>query len=178
MQNRYATSQILLHWLTLLLLIIVYATMEFRGLASHGSWQRSLMVVTHFSAGTTVLLIILLRLWLRTRHRTPAIVPPLRLWMTAASHLLHTCLYGLFILLPVLGISSRYLRGKEWMLFGISMPVSTSPLPELAASLTDWHETLAPVGYWLVGIHALAALSHHYLFRDNTLLRMMPFRQK
>jgi cytochrome b561 len=33
---------------------------------------------------------------------------------------------------------------------------------------------------WLlesVGLHALAALMHHYLWKDNTLLRMMPRRR-
>ncbi len=31
MRDKYAASQIALHWLTVLLLIIVYATMELRG---------------------------------------------------------------------------------------------------------------------------------------------------
>jgi len=32
------------------------------------------------------------------------------------------------------------------------------------------------VGYWLIGLHALAGFYHHYVVRDNTLLRMMPKR--
>ncbi|MDI9769567.1 cytochrome b561, partial [Pantoea dispersa] len=30
---------------------------------------------------------------------------------------------------------------------------------------------------WLIGLHAAAALVHHYLIKDNTLLRMMPSRR-
>ena len=30
------------------------------------------------------------------------------------------------------------------------------------------------LGYWLIGLHAVAGLYHHYVVRDNTLLRMMP----
>jgi len=30
-------------------------------------------------------------------------------------------------------------------------------------------------GYYLIGLHALAALLHHYLIRDNTLQRMLPW---
>jgi cytochrome b561 len=30
------------------------------------------------------------------------------------------------------------------------------------------------VGYWLIGLHALAGIAHHYILRDNTALRMMP----
>ena len=29
---------------------------------------------------------------------------------------------------------------------------------------------------FLIGLHALAALFHHYIVKDNTLLRMMPGR--
>jgi cytochrome b561 len=32
------------------------------------------------------------------------------------------------------------------------------------------------VGYWLIGLHAAAALFHHYIVRDNTLRRMLPLR--
>jgi cytochrome b561 len=32
------------------------------------------------------------------------------------------------------------------------------------------------IGYWLIGLHALAGIAHHYYYRDNTLLRMMPKR--
>jgi cytochrome b561 len=33
------------------------------------------------------------------------------------------------------------------------------------------------VGYYLIGLHALAALFHHYVVRDNTLARMLPRRR-
>jgi cytochrome b561 len=30
------------------------------------------------------------------------------------------------------------------------------------------------VGYFLLGLHAAAALFHHYVLKDNTLVRMLP----
>jgi len=35
---------------------------------------------------------------------------------------------------------------------------------------------VATWGYWLIGLHALAGLYHHYVQRDNTLLRMLPYK--
>jgi len=32
-------------------------------------------------------------------------------------------------------------------------------------------------GYFLIGLHAVAALYHHYIKRDNTLTRMLPERE-
>ncbi|HAT1674454.1 TPA: cytochrome b, partial [Raoultella planticola] len=40
------------------------------------------------------------------------------------------------------------------------------------------HEFLANTGYFIVGLHAAAALMHHYIWRDNTLLRMMPGKHR
>lgn len=178
MPHKFTSSQIFLHWLTLLLLTIAYAAMELRGFAQRGSWQGFTLIVTHFSAGTLVLIVMCLRLWLRLRHRTPPIHPVPPRWQTGLAHLTHSAIYLLFIALPLIGIASRYFRGRDWWLFGVTMPVA--PLPDVALSktLSHWHVVLAPLGYWLIGLHAVAALAHHYLFKDNTLLRISPFHQK
>lgn len=174
MLNKYARSQILFHWLTVLLLIVAYATIELRGLADKGTWQRNAVIITHFSAGFCVMVFMVVRLCLRTRKTVPPITPPVARWQTGISHLVHTLLYALFVVLPVLGLTSRYLRGKEWSLFGLNMPVATTPDPAKASMLINWHETLGQLGYWLIGLHALAAIFHHYFMHDDTLRRMMP----
>lgn len=43
-------------------------------------------------------------------------------------------------------------------------------------SLADIHEAIGTIGYYLIGLHAAAALHHHYFMHDNTLLRMLPWR--
>lgn len=43
----------------------------------------------------------------------------------------------------------------------------------LAHPLKDLHEALATGGYALIGLHAAAALLHHYVIHDNTLVRML-----
>ena len=34
------------------------------------------------------------------------------------------------------------------------------------------------VGYFLIGLHAAAALFHHYVTHDNTLSRMLPAKMR
>jgi cytochrome b561 len=48
----------------------------------------------------------------------------------------------------------------------------------LAHSLEGIHEIIGVIGYYLIGLHASAALFHHYLMRDDTLLRMLPCRSQ
>lgn len=69
---------------------------------------------------------------------------------------------------------SRYLGGKEWYLFGLPMPFADVADRPQARTIIGWHKTLASFGYWLIGLHAAAALFHHYIVKDNALVRMLP----
>ena len=78
--------------------------------------------------------------------------------------------------LPFLGWMALSAKGAPVTLpggLGLPMlPISESK--ETARWFKDLHETGATVGYVLVGLHAAAALVHHYVQRDNTVLRMLP----
>lgn len=177
MKSKFAPSQIALHWLVFILVAIAYTTIELRGYAGRGTALRALMIGTHFSCGAAVLALMLTRIFLRLKHPQPAITPPPPSWQLWLAKLMHWLIYLLFITLPVLGLTSRYLRGADWALFGIAMPTANPGDGDVAGDIIDWHKTLAPLGYWLIGLHAAAALFHHYFIKDNTLLRMMPARR-
>lgn len=78
----------------------------------------------------------------------------------------------------MLGVYSRYLGGKEWFLFGLPMPFADVADRPQARTIIGWHKTLASFGYWLIGLHATAALFHHYIVKDNALVRMLPLMKK
>ena len=80
----------------------------------------------------------------------------------------------LFIVLPIIGLVMMYNRGNPWIAFGIVMPHAAEANFDLVDMLKSWHVTLANLGYFVIALHAVAALMHHYFWKDNTLLRMMP----
>ena len=41
----------------------------------------------------------------------------------------------------------------------------------------ELHETLANIGYALIALHAVAAIYHHHVLKDNTLTNMLPERR-
>lgn len=86
----------------------------------------------------------------------------------------------MFLVLPFLGVASLYFGQVEWSFFGITMPIASSLNADTQYNLKELHELIANAGYFLIGFHALAALFHHYIVRDNTLERMLPLlnRQK
>ncbi|HLY96193.1 MAG TPA: cytochrome b/b6 domain-containing protein, partial [Sideroxyarcus sp.] len=66
--------------------------------------------------------------------------------------------------------------GKPVPFFGLELPALIGENKDLAKTLKDIHEFVGTAGYYLIGLHAAAALYHHYIVRDNTLLRMLPDR--
>jgi cytochrome b561 len=77
----------------------------------------------------------------------------------------------------VLGWLALSAAGKPIPFFGIQLPALVAESKDLAEQLKEVHETVGTIGYFLIGAHALAALFHHFITHDNTLLRMLPKRQ-
>ena len=176
-ESRYGSWVIGLHWLMLLLLAAVYACMELRGLAPRGSDLRASLKPLHFLLGLAVLALVMLRLIVRwSAGAAPAIRPPVPTWQDRTAQLMHLALYVFMIATPVLGWLTLSAQGAPITLFGLHVPALVGAEKALSRQLKDLHEALATAGYFLVGLHAAAALAHHYITRDNTLLRMLPGR--
>ena len=65
-------------------------------------------------------------------------------------------------------------EGQTIPFFGLELPPLIAADKALAKSIEELHETAGLVGYYLIGLHALAGLYHHYFVKDNTLKRMLP----
>lgn len=172
--TRYNSITISLHWLTFLLMIAVYAFIELRDLFPKGSDPRETMKAIHFMLGLSVLLLFLPRLIARFLGTTPAIMPEPPAWQHSAAKLTHLTLYLFMIIMPVLGWLVLSAAGKPIPFFGLQLPALIAENKELAKFLKELHETVGELGYYLIGLHVLATLYHHYFQRDNTLNRMLP----
>lgn len=172
--QRYHKLSIGLHWLMLLLLIAVYASIELREFFPKGSDPRKAMKLWHFMLGLSVLAFALVRLLVRVTNQTPAIQPPPPQWQATIAHLMHIALYGLMIGMPLAGWLILSGEGQTIPFFGLELPALMGPNKELAHQIEELHETMGKVGYFLIGLHALAGLYHHYVVKDNTLRRMLP----
>lgn len=177
MSDAYRTGSplrwlIALHWLTVVLIAAVFAFSEFRGIFPRGSSERSMMMTLHAQLGLTVLVLLVLRLVLRARARLPAVSPPLPNWQIVLSRIVHAALYLWMLVMPLAGWALRSAEGVAVSLWGIPLPPLVAESHALAEALEEFHETAGTFGYFLIGIHAGAALLHHYLWHDDTLRRM------
>lgn len=78
--------------------------------------------------------------------------------------------------MPLLGWLVLSAGGKPIPFFGLELPALIGENKPLAKQLKERHETVGTLGYYLIGLHVGAALVHHYIKRDDTLIRRLPER--
>lgn len=175
-QSRYSGLSIAMHWLMLALIAGVYACIELKGNFPKGSETRELLKQWHFMLGLGVFALVWLRILGRLLSPTPPIEPAAPAWQNVLAKLMHLALYALMIGAPLAGWLILSAAGKPIPFFGLELPPLIDKNPDLAGQIKEIHETAGTVGYWLIGLHAVAALFHHFVSRDNTLTRMLPGR--
>lgn len=173
---RYGSLSISIHWLMVLLFMAIYATINLRELYPKGSDPREALKTWHFMLGMLSFVLVWLRLAARFSGPTPLIKPAIPHLQEISAKLLHLALYVLMIGMPITGWLLLSATGKPIPFFGLELPALIGENKDLAKTLKDIHEFVGTAGYYLIGLHAAAALYHHYIVRDNTLLRMLPDR--
>lgn len=175
--SRYGSLSIGIHWLMLLLFIAVYASIELRSFYPKGSDIREGLKTWHFMLGMLVFALVWLRLAARLSGPAPHIRPEPAKWQDLSAKLMHLALYALMIGMPLTGWLLLSATGKPIPFFGLELPALIAENKDTAKQIKEIHELVGTLGYYLIGLHALAALYHHYVMRDNTLTRMLPGRK-
>ena len=130
----------------------------------------------HKSFGICVLTVTFLRVLWHVYSKKPPLVAGMAVWERFAAHAGHTFLYLCLIGMPLSGWAMSSAFGRQVKVFGLG------PLPDLVAKNQDTAETLAAVHEYLayaliamIVLHMGAALKHHFIEKDATLKRMLPF---
>jgi cytochrome b561 len=172
--QRYDPLARTFHWLVVLLLLAQYTTKLILPFVLPKSAEDSINA-WHLSIGSTILLVMLLRLVWRLTHRPPpppADLPPgLRLLSRAN----HWAFYIVLILLPLLGWIAANAYGATVYLAGlVPLPALTAPDKAFAEQIGPVHGSLALLLLALIALHIAGALYHAVVKRDGVAQRMLP----
>jgi cytochrome b561 len=173
-QHRYGLVSLTLHWLMLILLIVVYGCIELRELYPKGSELRDSLKGLHFMVGLTVFILVIFRFVARFAQQVPKTQPVLNKFQHIVAKVTHLSLYLLMIGMPIGGWLILSAEGKPIPFYGLSLPALITENKQNAEFIENIHETVGLIGYYLIAIHSLAAIFHHYIIKDNTLARMLP----
>lgn len=176
--ERWGTVSQAFHWL-IVLLILTIATIGLVMVDLPKTPKYFWIYTLHKSLGLVVLALAVLRLGWRLYAGAPPPVSGTPRWQERIASVTHWLLYALIFAMPLSGWlydSSSGLRPFRW--FGlVEVPKLSPPNESLRALSHDAHETLFWVLALLVVVHAGAALYHHLIRNDATLVRMLPRRR-
>ncbi len=178
--TRYGVIAQSLHWTAVALVVLAW-TLGMLGDEIPRGHGRELALYVHTTAGLLVIALTILRLLWRLANPSP---PPEKTrfgewlfadWIGLGAKLAHFGLYVLLVAVPVAGIVLQFARGDALPIFGIMEIASPWARDRaFAGSVKEVHELLAHGLLALAGLHAAAALVHHWVFADRTLVRMLP----
>ncbi|MDQ6880741.1 MAG: cytochrome b [Pseudomonadota bacterium] len=173
--SRYGAGAQAFHWLTAILVLIAFiygpGGSEERVYAAATDFDRQL----HETLGLCVLVLSALRLTWRYFHHRPEPVPVAR-WMGLAASTVQVLLYVLIFLVPLTAIAGAWLEGHPLTWLGGQIRPWIAPAHDLGAQLASIHGWLGDVILWVAGLHAAAALYHHFFLKDGVLRSMLPGR--
>ena len=171
---RYAPSRRALHWGIAVLMVLAYVFILGRENFERGSEARLAMVQAHFWIGLAILALMLPRLLLAFSRPAPAVKPPLPAWQALPAKAMHLLLYAMLVAQPLLGLFTAWTDGKDIFIpfTSVALPALMAESETLAHQFEDIHKLVGDAFYWVVGLHVLAALYHHFVRRDDTLRRM------
>jgi cytochrome b561 len=172
--SRYDRLTVGLHWLSAALVVALFAAAYVWNSLPPGTPLRKSLQALHISLGILFAAVFAIRLiWRGWRGRKlPSSETGL---LKILSKGMHGLLYALLTAQVTLGFLLRWAQGEPFSFFGLfSVPSLFAPDKPLAHQFEWFHNTIAWVIIVLAAGHAVAALTHHYMLRDDVLKRMLP----
>lgn len=167
-----------LHWLSFILILSLAMLGLIMTDLANGPLKIQVYAL-HKSFGLTVLALSFIRLLWRLFSTTPEITANTPKWQEWIAKLTHGLLYLLLFAMPISGWLYNSAAGFPLKYFGLfKLPKLSGYDPQLKQLAGDAHETFFYILALLMLMHAGAALKHHYLDKDNTLTRMLPWLAK
>ena len=172
--NRYGSVAIAFHWLTAVLVLAAFVMgpggSEHRVYSAARDFDRQV----HEVLGLAVFGLTLIRLAWQV-FAAPVQHPDMPLWMIRASKAMRVLLYLLLVVTPVTAVLGAWLEGHPLTLGLLgNVPPMIPEAHAVGLLIADIHTILGDAIMWLAGLHAAAALFHHFMLRDEVLHSMLP----
>jgi len=174
-KSNYGLISILLHWLMAILIIGLFVmglymtSLEYYDSLYHRlpQWHKSLGVITLF--------LLAIRFTWKFKNINPIAPVTHKKYERVLSGYIKNIFYVLILAICITGYFISTAKGKAIIFFGGGeIPAIINISDESVADfIGNVHWLLAFSLAILVGLHAAAALKHHYIDKDNTLKRML-----
>lgn len=164
-----------LHWVMALLVIAILGV---------GLWMTGLplgpdkfkIYALHKSFGFCVLMLVIARMVWHIYSKKPGFVEGMKTWERLAAHAAHIFLYLAMLAMPLSGWLMSSAKGYTvTIFFTFDLPHLIGENEALGKVFATTHWVLGYAMIAAVAVHIGAALKHHFINKDETLRRMLPF---
>ena len=171
--ERYDRVTMTLHWITAILVVTLFSLAHVWAFFPHDGPAQLTMQTAHVSLGVVLAATLVVRLLWRSifGRRLPSASSG---FVELAAHGMHSLLYGLLAVMVIAGFGKRWVRSHGVEFFGLSIPSPLALDPAWRPAFNWVHHWGAWVIITFAGLHAAAALFHHFALRDGVLRRMLP----
>ena len=174
-KTAYGWISILLHWVMALTIFGMFGLgLYMVELTYYDAWYKGSLDL-HKSIGILLLGLLLLRtLWRWININPDSADKHASKFEVTTAHLVHLGLYLLMFTLMISGYLISTADGRGITVFEVltlpAIPFAIDNQEDIAGLI---HEVLAWALVVLAGVHALAAIKHHVINKNNTLVRML-----
>ncbi|WP_392565188.1 cytochrome b [Utexia brackfieldae] len=171
---RYHHIQILIHWLSALLIIFIIVLPLSRNFWAPLFGGISQVFMLHKSLSVIVFMMTIVRIVVNIKLGVPEVLPANAHLLRLAANSTQKLLYLLLLMLPISG----FLMGAKGInFFNIWLIPAMDLSSETMAIAHTSHIWGAYIMIALILLHAVAALFHHYIKKDNVLNSMRMRRE-
>lgn len=165
--TRYGSVAIAVHWLSALLILLLFIT----GLTAAGQIDGGAKIAllrAHVPLGAALLLLTLFRIaWWIVADRRPVLPADQPGWQKAMARAVHVGLYVVVLMAAASGIATVVLSGAlPAIVNGATLPDLNTVLPRVV------HGVASRVMLAFLALHIGAALYHRFIRRDHLMARM------
>ncbi len=171
---RYGIFAILLHWTSAALIIAMLAIGIYMTGMEDGDdkWR---LYDLHKSIGCLFVMLLLARIAWKRFNITPPLPDNLKAYEQILAHITHILLYVMMIIIPITGYIDSSAGGYHLSFFGLfDVPMLIEKNKTLADITVLIHAYTAYALIIVIFLHIGAALKHHFILKDDILLRMLP----
>ena len=175
--SRYGIVSIALHWVMAAMIVGLYFLGRNIVELSYYDPAYKVLPTLHKTIGVLMFVLLLTRIiWMVINAKPNPLVTD---WQARAAQLVHHLLYVLMLIIPITGYMISTADGRPIDIYGlVSIPAigfGIDKQEEVAGNIHLWSANLLAA---VVVLHLLAALKHHFINKDQTLVRMLKVRSE
>jgi cytochrome b561 len=177
-KQKFGAIAQLFHWTIVVLIVIQFVLAQRADGLPRGAALLATLAL-HKSVGITILALAILRLVWRWVNPVPPMPSTAPHWQQVAARVSHIALYAVLLLMPLFGWLMSSARNFPVSWFGwVTLPDLIGANKQAYEFFHEGHEILAIVLLVLALAHIAAALKHHFIDKDDVLMRMLPWNRR